>query len=568
MDAWMNSVEGGEEDPEGGSAQMFSTRRPRDVFAGTASGAKSAGKGLLFGVASLCICPIACGCSAETVPGGACRSLCGLVGGALGAAIFPVCGCTVGVYQFLRGIAYTPGAIYYKCKGQHFDDLERHWVCFDPQRAVVLDPTAANTTTTQPRMSNSASAPNIQAPSSSSSAPAGVSDDVPLLEQDYFQLLGVSRDAAPDQIKRQYYKMARKYHPDKNPDNEDAQAVFQRIGRAYQVLSDPAMRQQYEQVGEEGMQDAQVVDAGVIFDMLFGSSKFQEFVGELASTSMLASAEDSEAATPSMPNVQLQREMKRKEITRIASLAQGLRKKLDEFNAKGDAVVEKECRTTAAQLVSASYGPQMLEAIGRAYRYGANRGNGGWGGFKAMVSESFQGMSLQWGVLQKGIAMMKAQRGAEEGAEEFEAQVVYNARGDIDLEATQRATERAQEQAQMEKTLPQMLEMVWSVNLVDIASTLQTVCKCSLFGGYGVAEPTDRHHRARLAHMLGVMATAFLEVAAEHREQEGEASAQEQLERATFAATVAANAKHSGEDVDVDALFREHVTQAAPASSA
>src|ERR1700749_3280113 len=65
---------------------------------------------------------------------------------------------------------------------------------------------------------------------------------------DYYEILGVSRDADQDAIRRAYRKLARQYHPDLNSD-EDAEDRFKQLGEAYEVLSDPDKREQYDRLG-------------------------------------------------------------------------------------------------------------------------------------------------------------------------------------------------------------------------------------------------------------------------------------------------------------------------------
>ncbi len=74
-----------------------------------------------------------------------------------------------------------------------------------------------------------------------------------MAKQDFYEILGVSKSASPDELKRAYRKLALQYHPDKNKTKE-AEEKFKEINQAYEVLSDPQKRQTYDQVGRAGFE--------------------------------------------------------------------------------------------------------------------------------------------------------------------------------------------------------------------------------------------------------------------------------------------------------------------------
>ncbi len=72
-----------------------------------------------------------------------------------------------------------------------------------------------------------------------------------MAKRDYYEVLGVSRDAGPEEIKKAYRRLARQYHPDANNGNKETEAKFKEVKEAYDVLSDPQQRSRYDRYGHE-----------------------------------------------------------------------------------------------------------------------------------------------------------------------------------------------------------------------------------------------------------------------------------------------------------------------------
>merc|ERR1719328_607755 len=99
--------------------------------------------------------------------------------------------------------------------------------------------------------------------------------------RDFYKILGVSRRADTNQIKKAYRKLAKELHPDKNPDDPEADEKFKDLGVAYETLKDADLRKIYDQGGEEALQKNERGGGGDPFSSFFGGggSPFDDFFG-------------------------------------------------------------------------------------------------------------------------------------------------------------------------------------------------------------------------------------------------------------------------------------------------
>jgi len=258
---------------------LFVTQKPRDVIEGIRSALSNAIRGVFYGLAAAIASPIG------GLKFGAGGVVAGLVTGVILGVSMPLVGFAIGGYQMLRGLVETPVAImdgFIGCK--IYDEARGTWEEYrldedagDIKRALREEEKGQNKT----ENNNNQSSNN----NNSNGSRRRVKNS------EYYDFLGVRTDAAPSDIRSAYRKRARSVHPDKNPDDPDAEKKFRELSAAYQTLSDPAKRERYDSSGVgvdperpdggEGGAAGMMVDPIVFFAVLFGSEAVEPYIGEL-----------------------------------------------------------------------------------------------------------------------------------------------------------------------------------------------------------------------------------------------------------------------------------------------
>ena len=516
---------------------FFSLRRPKDAASGLNSGLKSAGKGVLAGAAALIAAPIA-GAKAE----GASGFFKGLGAGVAAAVVLPVVGAGVGVTQICRGVANTPEAIMAANDGKRWNRHTREWVDEDLVRdGIWLAQSTDDEIFEQARkraLSEGRSGIGLNGVLNESMG--GGSDNnnrnaegvKQVKETQYYEILKVETTASSAQIKKSYYELARKLHPDKNPDDPDAHIKFQKVGEAYQVLSDPELRKKYDSRGKDGLGDIPVVDASAFFAALFGSDQMEMFVGKLQ---MAVMAEGGSDLTRDETRILQDRRVVRLAIN-LAAILDGYAaapratttttatttddkttNEKEEEKLREKAALEKfeaQMKSIAQSLANASHGPKMLKQIGFVYEKQAEQvltdpvaGFGTWADLG--VRSNLAAMEQNTNRTKTQFSAMKAAFGAfgtvkkiaeEEESymkeeEEQQQQQQQQQQGKSEKSDGEGDGKSAEDKAQTKKkpplteaeimqrraqhqkdVMPHILEALWNVSALDIESTLRSVC--------------------------------------------------------------------------------------------
>ncbi|CAJ1355183.1 unnamed protein product [Effrenium voratum] len=425
---------------------LLDATRPRDALEGIGSGLTAAGAGFAAGGAALVAMP-AVGLSEAGLPG----FVLGVAKGAACAVGLALCGSAACAAQLARGLLNTPEAL---CQqGKRWDTQSGKWV----EDFVDLQQEEAKAATLE------------EGDSEEDSPLFGGAYKKEVADSSYYDILGVKPGSLPADIRKAYYKAALQVHPDKNPDNEEAKVRFQQLANAYRVLSDPQLREHYDQMGST-VEEPPCIDPLLFFGILFGSEPCERYIGKLylAMQTNQFAKELKGDRDDWMPRSEQQLQQ---QFLREVRCALHLRNLVDQWAVQRDArSFTASTSKEASELARCSFGARLLQAIGRAYRSSAEDFLSGLYGPLTMEaqlsrwSHGFQDTHLKTTV---GISIAKAAYAANSVAASVQMHMSDASRG------SSGAVEGFSDT--LEGQLPVFLQTLWDVCLLDIMSTLKNV---------------------------------------------------------------------------------------------
>ena len=487
------------------SPELFSSRRPKHAGAGFMSGAKNIMKGVGAGLAAFVAAPVV-----GYKENGAKGLAAGIAAGTVGLVALPVAGIVTGGVQMARGIYNSGEALHHSVSDdKDWDPEKRIWYKYDLK--VEADKILSMSEEDFLKQVNQIRS-GQEGEDGAEGADAKKASSRDVKDMGYYDLLGVGKDATASQIKKGYFKQARKYHPDKNVGDPEATSRFQKIGKAYQVLSDDNLRAAYDRGGEDGVEDAPQFDSSTFFEMVFGSEKFEPFVGELQLTSALMEMQKKEGEESEHTEVEESALAKFKQAKRVVQCAVNLVDLLDKYlmyTEDGAAATTVKSRrgsqykealkkaqeefrqyvqeTVAGELSSTAFGKTLLGVIGYVYSVQAEHA------MANVVSQSMGSFSRK--AHRAGNYVRLAQSGVQ----------MMTAVSEEDQKMMQSGTASESKQAEIaQKHSAMMLDLMYNAAVIDIEDTLEKVCWKAMHD-----RSVPKVHRQRRAEALKVVGKVF-----------------------------------------------------------
>lgn len=466
--------------------------RPRNLVEGVTTGLSNVLEGAIGGVGSVVLMPVV-GMAGGYQSVGILGAVIGLVGGAVagvvGGVMAAAIGAVKGTGQIIRGIVSVPQSIIAPSQGKWWNDIDGRWTLSDLKQE-------ASTVGAWPKDDS-----DILGDKASEMDHISTDDfkDAAVVDTFYYEVLGVSTNADRTMIKRQYYLLAKKYHPDRNGGagrDEDAAKRFQDISEAYQVLSDCELRAIYDRDGLKGLtaDKAGVArvenqpDPTILFAFLFGSDQFGEYIGRLAAATCALVGDDI--------SIQLARKLQIRRCTRIAV---NLAEKMEPWVLGDDEQCVKEWKEEAERLSKASFGYRLIVLIGEVFSLSATQ-------FLGSLDSGIGMPSIAKWVKGQGAKYEKEHVGRKAQADTLKSamKTVKDAKGAEAAMARARTEEEKNAIAEglIKDQLSFMLQIMWTMTTVDITSTIHEACQM-LFFDKAVEDKSLLKKRAKGVQKLG-----------------------------------------------------------------
>lgn len=441
--------------------------RPKNFREGFFRGVNDIIAGALGAIGVAILAPAA-GFAVGREAGGCCGGLFGLVCGTClglcGACLVVTHGCCDGFSMIIRGCCAIPASLTEPRKGKWWAENEGEWV-------VTNLETEAQKMAEIPEDDM-----DILGQVKEDSKPDGLPDGSDVVDPYYYDVLDVTTAADNHTIKKHYYTMARKYHPDKaGKDNKEAADKFKEISEAYQVLSDPDLRKKYDSDGREALSADRTetsgpqIDPKMLFAFLFGSDMFNHYIGTTATATA--------ASIGGSPNVGIMqaRMLQKRRCTRLALLlCERLQIAVSGDNEKAISTWLEE----GDRLVQASYGYPLLHLIGSVYSLAAVQFLGSLDSGIGMpsISEWAKSHAADW--KRSADTKSKQKDTLFAGLSMLQMQLKYQqARSNAKNEEEQR---KIDVEFQREMSIS-VLNVMWTTTVIDITSTLHETCQMVLF---------------------------------------------------------------------------------------
>jgi hypothetical protein len=273
------------------------------------------------------------------------------------------------MYFLGLGLVRTPYAMYHISMGQQWDKDAEEWINYDMsvESDILLGISEEKFIAHQKenkevkKLYSVAEKEKQRAEQGNDGTEGENAKPVPkknLLDRSFYDALGVEPEATAAEIKRAYYVEARKNHPDRNPDNAEAKANFQKISQAYEVLGDENARYKYDTRGRAAVEGNTGLEPSMLYTLLFGSENFETIIGELYIVTQIKLMTE-----PTKP-VEILRLRQR---TRELKLAVMLANKLDGLEEGNEQVFIEKAQAEAKELSESALGGTLLGLIGKIY---------------------------------------------------------------------------------------------------------------------------------------------------------------------------------------------------------